>query len=339
MDWLAFNMQLVDNHAGPNRIIALDPSYLSKSGKHTSGVGYFHSGVAGKRKWGLEITGLATVDLDDKTAYHLEAIQTVDRHDQESLLDYYADIIEQRAEELRGISKYVVADAYFSRNPFVQRVVDAGFHLVSRLRKNVSLRYFYSGPQKPKGRRKLYDGFVDLQNPNLKVFSKVDALSSNRTMAYHGVVQLKAATMAIGVVIVHQLDGHDKLKSIKIYMSTDTKQSATEIIKSYRYRYQQEFVFRDGKQFSGLEDGQARDWLKIDFHVNCALTVVNLAKAAHHLNVPADRRKAFSMSDITTAYANERLALRIFSRCGIDPNLPKMKAVLAEVRNYAARAA
>ena len=132
---------------------------------------------------------------------------------------------------------------------------------------------------------------------------------------------------------------HSELKSIKIYMSTDTKQAATEIIKSYRYRYQQEFVFRDGKQFSGLENEQARDWLKINFHVNCALTVVNLAKAAHHLNVPVDRRGAFSMSDITTAYANERLALRIFRKCGIDPNLSKMKAVLAEVRNYAARAA
>ena len=49
MDWLAFNMQLVDDHAGPNRIIALDPSSLSKSGKYTAGVGYFHSSVADKR--------------------------------------------------------------------------------------------------------------------------------------------------------------------------------------------------------------------------------------------------------------------------------------------------
>lgn len=339
MDWLAFNLQLVDNHAGPNRIIALDPSYLAKSGKHTAGVGYFHSGVAGKRKWGLEITGLAAVDLDDKTAYHLEAVQTVARHDQESLLDYYADIIEQRADELRQVSKYVVADAYFSRNPFIQRVVDAGFHLVSRLRKNVSLRYFYNGPQKPKGRKKLYDGFVDLAHPRPEVFTKVEALSRARTRAYGGVVQLKAAALAIRALIVHQLDEKDQLKSIQVYMSTDTEQSATEVMKAYRYRYQQEFIFRDAKQFSGLEEGQARDWLKIDFHVNCALTVVNLAKAAHYLNVPADRRSAFSLSDITTAYANERLALRIFRRCGIDPNLPKMEAVLAEVRNYAARAA
>ncbi|MBC6992827.1 transposase, partial [Lewinella lacunae] len=41
MDWLGFNRELSEPFLGPNRIIALDPSYLSKSGKHTAGVGYF----------------------------------------------------------------------------------------------------------------------------------------------------------------------------------------------------------------------------------------------------------------------------------------------------------
>ena len=340
MDWLLFNLELVDRFAGTKRIIALDPSYLSKSDKQTAGVGYFHSGVAGGRKWGLEVTGLAAVDLEDKTAYHLEAVQTVGRlTDQESLLDYYADIIEQRKEELLKVSEYVVADAYFSRNPFIRRVIDAGFHLVSRSRKNVSLRYYYEGPQKTKGRPKQFAGKVDLRALDQKVFTKVEALSSTETAAFTGIVELKAAGLAVRVVVVQKLNDQEEPNSVKVYMSTNTKQSAEEIIHAYRCRFQQEFIFRDAKQFAGLEEGQARDWLKIDFHVNASMTVVNLAKAAHHLCIPAEQRGAFSMSDITTAYANERLALRIFSRCGIDPNLQKMKAVLAEVRNYAARAA
>ncbi|MBC6992709.1 transposase, partial [Lewinella lacunae] len=256
-----------------------------------------------------------------------------------SLLDYYAEILEQRADELLQISKYVVVDAYFSRNPFIQRVVNAGFHVVSRLRKNVSLRYYYSGPQKSKGRPKEYAGFVNLFNLDPAVFSRVEALSSPQTVAWTGVVQLKVAGLKIRIVVIHQLDEKNKIKSVKVYMSTDVDQPAEQIVHAYRCRYQQEFIFRDGKQFSGLEEGQGRDWLKIDFHVNCALTVVNLAKAAHHLAVPDLERGAFSMADITTAYTNERLALRIFSRCGIDPNLPKSQEVLAEVRNYAARAA
>jgi len=339
MDWLGFNLEIVNQFSGPDRIIAFDPSYVAKSGKNTAGVGYFHSGVAGKRKWGLEVTGLAAVDLKDKTAYHLEAVQTVGRRSEETLPGHYAEIVEQRADELLQVSKYLVADAYFSRNPFIQRVVDTGLHLVSRLRKNVSLRYSYSGPQKRKGRPKKYAGKVDLLHPDRSVFFLVNALRSATTKAYAGVVELKAAGIGIKVVIVHQLNEEGQIKSFKIYMSTDVEQSAEHIIRAYRCRFQQEFIFRDGKQFAGMEAGQGRDWLKIDFHINAALTVVNLAKAAHHLDTPAVSRDAFSMSDITNAYANERLALRIFSRCGIDPNLPKMKAVLNEVRNYAARVA
>lgn len=339
-DWLDFNLELVRQQAGSNLIIAFDPSYLSKSGKHTAGAGYFHSGVAGKRKWGLEISGIAAVDLDDKTAYHLEAVQTVERGNDEGLLEYYADILEQRAGELQRVSKYLVADAYFSRNPFIHRVVGAGFQLVSRLRKNVALRYYYTGPQKPKGRPKKYGGKVDPAKPDPTMLPLITELSCSKTKVYAGKVELRASSLPIKVVIVQQLDIEGgKIKSIKIYMSTELEQTASHIIQCYRSRFQQEFIFRDAKQFVGLDEGQARDWLKIDFHVNAAMTVVNLAKAAHHLSVPAAERGAFSMSDITTAYANERLALRIFSECGIDPNQPEMQTVLRRIRNYTARAA
>ena len=40
------------------KALAIDPSYISKSGRHTPGLGYFWSGVAEKAKWGLEILGV-----------------------------------------------------------------------------------------------------------------------------------------------------------------------------------------------------------------------------------------------------------------------------------------
>jgi hypothetical protein len=338
-DWLAFNLELVKQQAGTNLIIAFDSSYLSKSGKHTAGTGYFHSGLAGRRKWGLEISGIAAVDLDDKTAYHLEGVQTVERGDDEGLLEYYADILEQRAEELQGVSKYLVCDAYFSRNPFIKRVVAAGFHLVSRLRKNVVLRYYYTGPQKPRGRPRKYAGRVDLRRPDSTVLPLDEELSDDKTKVYAGKVELMAASLPIKVVIVHHLDPTGSIKGIKVYMSTDVEQSAAHLLSCYRARFQQEFIFRDAKQFVGLDEGQARDWIKIDSHINVAMTVVNLAKVAHYLSIPVKQRGAFSMSDITTAYANERLALRIFSQCGIDPQQPKIQAVLTNIRKYTARAA
>lgn len=159
-DFLTFNIHLMDQYLSQDRIIAFDPSYVHKSGKHTPGVGYFHSGCAGGRRWGLEFSGLAVVDLEDKTALHLEAVQTVEKADEESLLDYYTSIIQLRAAQLAQVSNYLVADAYFSRDPFVSRVTTAGFELVTRQRHDVRLRYFYQGPYSGKGRPKTYDGKV-----------------------------------------------------------------------------------------------------------------------------------------------------------------------------------
>jgi len=42
-------------------LIALDPSYIDKSGKKTLGAGWFWYGCANQAKWGLEIGGIASV--------------------------------------------------------------------------------------------------------------------------------------------------------------------------------------------------------------------------------------------------------------------------------------
>ena len=76
-DWLGFNTLLVNSSMKGKKAIALDPSYLPKSGKKTAGLGRFYSGCAGRTLWGLEIMGLAAIDLESNTSLHLEAIQTI----------------------------------------------------------------------------------------------------------------------------------------------------------------------------------------------------------------------------------------------------------------------
>ena len=72
-DFLSFNKELVMEYAGEHLTIAFDPSYISKSGKSTPGVGRYWSGCAAKLKWGLEIGGIAAIDMENRTAFHLEA--------------------------------------------------------------------------------------------------------------------------------------------------------------------------------------------------------------------------------------------------------------------------
>jgi len=78
-------------------------------------------------------------------------------------------------------------------------------------------------------------------------------------------------------------------------------------------------------QFAGLDEGQARFCLKIDFQINTALTTVKLSKVAHHLSISEGQHEVFSMSNTTNTYANEWLALRNFNRCRIDPSLSKYR--------------
>ena len=74
-DFLSFNSIFLEKHLSTVLAIALDQSYIDKSGKATYGAGRFWSGCAGKTKWGLELCGFAVVDVLNSVAYHLRAFQ------------------------------------------------------------------------------------------------------------------------------------------------------------------------------------------------------------------------------------------------------------------------
>ena len=74
-------------------------------------------------------------------------------------------------------------------------------------------------------------------------------------------------------------------------MSTDLSLSGIQILNYYRARFQIEFLYRDGKQFTGLNDCQARSENKLDFQFNMSLTSINIAKITHRLAIPKEHRK------------------------------------------------
>ncbi|MEM8526951.1 MAG: hypothetical protein AAGG68_20095 [Bacteroidota bacterium] len=48
--FLCFNSLLVEQYFSESRLPVFDPTYVSKSRKHTRGVGYYYSGCAGREK-------------------------------------------------------------------------------------------------------------------------------------------------------------------------------------------------------------------------------------------------------------------------------------------------
>lgn len=338
--FLTFNRLLVKQSFSENCLIAFDPTYISKSGKHTKGVGYFYSGCAGREKWGLEFSGIAAIDLTIKKALHLEAIQTLYDPDKETLLAYYARTIIERKNELMPISKLIAADAFFARASFVEPITEAGFDLVTRLQKNIFLRYLYKGPKrKGRGRPKQFDGKVDPVQLCKNQFKVFDQAQDGSWVAYHAVVNIRAWKRSASVVIVHGLDKKGNIKSYRIFACTDIDMSGSQVKFSYEARYQIEFLFRDAKQELGLEHVQARSKEKLHFHINTALTCGSLAKAAYYLTIPKQERKAFSIADIKTRYTNEFFFNRIISWFPIDPKLKIINKIRDKVLAFGKRAA
>jgi hypothetical protein len=203
---------LVKQHAGSERIIVFDPSYIRKSGKKTYGLGRYWSGAAAQALKGLEMGCLACVDVAAQTALHPEAFQTPAAADRngKSLVTLYTERIISRVQSLLTLSRYLSA------------CCSKSVHLLSPL------------------------------------------------------------------------------------------------------RFQIEFLLRDAKQHSGLEDCQARSKNKLAFHFNMSLSAVSVAKAAYYLSQPQEQRGAFSLQSIKRFYHNKLLTDMIFDNLAIELNSPKI---------------
>ncbi len=344
-DFLSFNQKLVEQSLSENCILAFDPVFIPKSGKHTPGVNYFYSGCAGREKWGLEFSGIAAIDLNDKTALHLTAVQTQKEQQliANSFLDYYAQHLISRAEVLQKISKVVAVDAFFARSTFINPMVEAGFVVTTRLRKDAVIRYLYHGPKrKGRGRPKQFDGRVNPLELHDDQFTPCAKAQDGSWIAYEAVVNVKAWKRNVRLVVEHTFDEKDQIKSYKLYVCTDTQQSGGQVKHAYNSRFQIEFLYRDAKQHTGLNHCQARSEEKLFFHLNTALSCVSLAKVAYHINgfkSDFEDRNPFSIDDIKNRLTNDFLFNRIISMFGFNPNSIKINQLREEFRQFGNKAA
>ena len=335
-DFLAFNTEFTLSQGSGRYAIAFDPSYVSKSGKKTPGVGWYWSGCANQAKWGLEIGGLAAIDIDNHTAFHLEAVQTLNA-DEQTLTDWYGRIIYDRKETLTSISKYLIADAWFSKKSFADQVISSDMHLISRLRDDADLKYICTEPPTGKrGRPRKYSGKIIISDIDREYFSFVT--EDKESTVYAAEVYSKALKRNIMLVHVTYLKANGK-DARKLYFSTDVSMDPAEVLQYYQSRFQIEFLYRDGKQHTGLNDSQARSENKLHFQFNASLTSINIAKAIHWLSIPKEERGAFSMSDIKTMNHNALLLYRFFDVFGICPYSIKNQNYVKELILYGTIAA
>lgn len=335
-DWMQFNMNLASNRFqyGLKRLaIAIDPSYVSKAGKSTAHIGRFWSGCASAVKHGLEILGIGLVDADIKDCMMLRAVQTRNvaelAAENLTLPEWYLSVLKRYKDNLLRITNIVVADAAFSNKTFVTGLKEIGFELVSRLRANSVLFYLYEGERTGKrGRPKKYDGKVDFENLDTSRMTRL-FIDLSEGSAFELIVWSKALEQKIKLVI-HFLPNGD----YRLYFSTDITACGIDIYDIYRTRFQIEFCFRDGHQFTGLLDCQGRSEAALDFAYNASLAAINIVKLMRK-----ETNTSLSIGRIKSLMVNAHFIKRFFDASGIDPNSTLNIKLVKELFGWEALAA
>jgi len=356
-DFADFNERLIEEIVPSHheKIGAMDCTYIAKSGKETYGLGFFYDSSHDKAVKGLEISNLAVIDVTDNTGYTLSSWQTpppeeiealvagsetVEDEDTEddaeiSRVDFYAEHLRRDAVHLPNDVKYLVVDGYYAKSKFVKAARKAGLHIVGKLRHDANLRYLFKGDQKKFGKRRQYDGKVKFDDlSRLEYIGEVDKDIHLYTAVVNNV------NLKCNIRLVYVLNSRNKKKLLyALLFSTDTELDAETMYRYYKARFQIEFLFRDAKQFAGLNDCQARRQESLDFHFNASLTVLNLAKLDAYLSFDYDADTPFSMATQKMVYFNEHLLAKVFSILDLDLSLMKCNPDFDALRTYGAIAA
>lgn len=250
-------------------------------------------------------------------------------------MDFYLQHLTETLPYLPEQVRYAVFDGAFAKQKFVTGCRTLDLHLISLLRVDANLRYLYRGAQRGRGRPKAYDGkvaFTDLSR--LEAVGEVEP----RITLYTGVVNSVSLKRNIRICVVVNRTKAKKPRYVVLF-STDCELSARTIYDDYMLRFQIEFLFRDAKQFTGLNDCQARDKEAQHFHFNLALASVGVTKIEALKGQSTPQPQVFSLASWKQRAFNEHLLDRVISKLALEPTWIKNHPQYDYLRTYGAIAA
>lgn len=297
-------------------MLAVDCSFIKKNGKKTYGVGKFWDGKNSITKKGLEISLLSLVDITYNTAYSINAIQTPSElTDVESRMTHYLKQVEDNQEYFKEV-KYLAGDGFYSKKGFINGLKKINKHFIGKLRCDADLKYIYEGKKTgKKGASKKYDGKVVFNCHKFDyVITLLDGEKLYTAIVYSNFLKCK---IRIAFLVTKKNKHH-------IFFSTDTNLSALDIFDYYSARFQIEFLFRESKCYTGLEDCQSTDKNILDTHFNMSLFNLNLAKIEDRLLRGEENELPFSMLDYKRTSSNLRMLNLFIHKFDIDLSSKKM---------------
>src|SRR5215210_1247822 len=184
-----------------------------------------------------------------------------------------------------------------------------------------------------RGRKKLYSRKGDVKNIDKRKWKS--CYEDEHLQGF----ELKVWCVSLKKIVkVVYLEFKDR-KAYTILLSTDTKLEGAKIIRYYQLRFQIEFLIRDAKQYTGLEECQARSEIKLYNHFNMSLMSVSLMKFTCWASLVNKEDIPFSMRSIKTYFYNKFLTETIFSNLGLELNCNKIKKLYSQCLNIGSMAA
>jgi len=360
---------LIPSPATEKRImVALDDSINPKSGRKVFGCAHFHDHAAKANQssypWSQCILAIgllkkvksrwACLPLDFRFYMMQKDIEAKSATaKRQGRLVPFENKMEQAATMLKGIHDYfqqsvlVVTDSWFGNNGLWSRLdrgANGRFHLLSRMRTNITLYDFAPTPAKQAvGRpRKYGERFGSVNDCAARWKAKAQTYTAflygkkRNLLAYSQTVMLKTMKCPVRVVWVYR-----KTRYVAL-MTTDLTLSVEQIIEFYGARWKIEAGFKEIKQEIGSAKSQTRNSEAVFNHLNFCMMATTLTWVyADRLQCAPNRkykirgRASFAFSDVRKIIAEAALDQNFQSICPVPDQRPQKSFVKTLLRMVA----
>jgi putative transposase len=275
---------------GDEYVLAGDECVVTKSGKLTHGIDRFFSSLFGKPVSSVALFALSVINCRERRAYPVLVEQVIRTEEEKAAAKKKAQQKKAKKKakggkpgrpkgsknrnksqvvltpELLRIQRmigeflalagnlikltYLVLDGHFGNNNALQMVLGLGLHLVCKLRSDSALYFQYEGDNK----RKKYGDKIDYANLPKRFLKESTTEDGVRTDIYQATIRHKEFACPLNVVIIFKTILDTGASARVILFSSDLQLVWDKLLNYYQLRFQIEFIFRDAKQYWGLED-------------------------------------------------------------------------------------
>jgi len=172
---------------------------------------------------------------------------------------------------------YFVFDGAFGNHNATQMVLQTGLHLISKLRFDSALYFQFNGEQKGRGRRKKYGEKIDYENLPEKYLKETIKEDGIETKIFQMNMWHKKFVNLLNIVVIVRRDIEKKRVAHTVLFCTNLDLDYKKIVDYYSLRFQIEFVFRDAKQYWGMEDFMNVSKIAVNNFTNLSTFMVNFS--------------------------------------------------------------